>query len=248
MEKIKVEINLPVLNEEKILKNSVKILRDFLKNNMHEYDLRIVVVDNGSTDKTKEIGQQLTSDYSDVGYLRLEKKGRGRALRTTWNISSADIFCYMDIDLSTDLEALPKLITAIAVGGNDISIGSRLMKGARTNRSLKREIISRGYLFLMKTILGTTFSDVQCGFKAVNRAIVKEVLPHVLDQEWFFDSELLFKAKKWGYKIKEIPVNWKEDSDSRVKIYKTVKNFIKSLIRLKLEFSIDRIQPNRIKK
>lgn len=248
MEKIKVEINLPVLNEERVLKDSVKNLRDFLKNNMHEYDFRIVVVDNGSMDKTKEVGQQLSFDYSDVGYLRLEKKGRGRALRTAWNISSADILCYMDIDLSTDLEALPKLIKAIVVDGNDISIGSRLMKGAKTNRSFKREIISRGYLFLMKIILGTTFSDVQCGFKAVNRTVVTEVLPHVLDQEWFFDSELLFKSKKWGYKIKEIPVVWKEDSDSRVKIYKTVKNFIKSLIRLKLEFSIDRIQPNRIKK
>ncbi|MHA1696365.1 MAG: dolichyl-phosphate beta-glucosyltransferase [Candidatus Helarchaeota archaeon] len=244
MNKIKLEIDLPVFNEEKILEESVEKLRNFLHSNMNEYNFKIVIIDNGSNDKTPQICKNLKTKHSDVDFLHLKKKGRGRALRTAWENSGAQICSYMDIDLSTDLKSFPSLISSIAKDGYDVSTGSRLIKGAQIKRSLKREILSRGYVFLLKRFLGISFSDAQCGFKAINKKTINKVMPHILDQEWFFDSELLFKSQRWGYKIKEIPVKWIEDPDSKVKIYKTIKNYLMSLLRLKLEFSIDRIKPN----
>ncbi|MFB0564497.1 MAG: glycosyltransferase [Candidatus Aminicenantaceae bacterium] len=237
MGKIKIEVDLPVLNEEKQLKPNVEKVRQFLKKNMSEYEWQIVIVDNGSNDRTHTICKKLKKQYKDVDFIRLPKRGRGRALRKAWTESNSDICSYMDIDLSTDLRAYPKLINAIVKKKYDIATGSRLMKGAKIKRSIKREILSRGYIFLLKNFLGFTFKDAQCGFKAVNRKVIKEVLPHVLDQEWFFDSELLFKCQKWGYRIKEIPVRWVEDPDSKVKLYQTVKNYLLSILRIKLEFT-----------
>ncbi|MBW2968408.1 glycosyltransferase [Candidatus Woesearchaeota archaeon] len=241
--KIRLDVNIPCLNEQAVLRKSVETLRRFLSARMTDYDWKIVIVDNGSTDKTHAICKKLKKEYADVDFIRLEQRGRGRALRRAWTESKADICCYMDVDLSTDIRSLPRLIDVIAHKGYDISTGSRLMKGARIKRSLKREILSRGYVFLLKRFLGIAFKDAQCGFKAVNRRVIEEVVPHVLDQEWFFDSELLFKCQRWGYRIKEIPVRWIEDPDSRVKLYKTVKNYILSILRIKLEFSIDSVQP-----
>lgn len=238
----RVEIDLPVYNEEKCLRQSVEKLRRFLIDSKFPYAWNIVVVDNASTDSTPDVARALSRKYKDVRLLRLERKGRGRALRTAWKKSEADIVSYMDIDLSTDLRAFPKLIDAVAKQGYDLATGSRLMKGSRIKRSLKREMLSRGYIFLLKAFLGISFRDAQCGFKALNRKIIEEVLPFVLDQEWFFDSELMFKAQKWGYRIKEIPVVWIEDPQSTVRIYKTVKNYILSIIRIKLEFSIDSVE------
>jgi glycosyltransferase involved in cell wall biosynthesis len=243
MEKMRIEIDLPVLNEEAQLRKSVETLRAFLRKNMSEYNYRIVVVDNGSKDRTNAICKELKKEYADVDFIRLEQRGRGRALRKAWTQSTADICSYMDIDLSTDLNAFPKLIGAIAHKGYDIATGSRLMKGAKIKRSLKREILSRGYVFLLKSFLGIAFKDAQCGFKAVSRRVINEVIPHVLDQEWFFDSELLFKCQRWGYRVKEIPVTWTEDPGSTVNVYKTVKNYVLSILRIKLEFSIDSVQP-----
>ena len=141
MKKIKVEVNLPVLNEEKILRQSVETLRKFLHEKMNKYDCRIVIIDNGSKDKTHNICKQLKKEYPDVDFLRLKQRGRGRALRAAWTKSKADICSYMDIDLSTDLRAFPLLIESIAKKGYDISTGSRLMRGAKIKRSIKREII-----------------------------------------------------------------------------------------------------------
>jgi len=233
--KIKVEVDLPVLNEERVIEKSVTTLVDFLKKNC-PYRWNIVVVDNGSSDRTPEIAKMLSRKFKEVSYLRLEKRGRGRALRTAWQKSNADICSYMDVDLSTDLNAFMPLINAIALEGNDIATGSRLIKGAKIKRSFKRELLSRVYVLMLKSVLGIEFRDAQCGFKAVSRKVINDVLPLVLDQEWFFDSELLFKAQRYNYKIKEIPVTWVEDKDSRVRIYKTSKNYILSICRLRFEF------------
>lgn len=244
MKKIGLEVDVPVLDEEKELCGNIEILRDFLRKNMKRYDFKIVIVDNGSVDSTPKIAKELQRRFSDVGYLRLEKRGRGRALRKAWTESNADICCYMDIDLSTDLGALPKLVDLVAFDGYDIATGSRLMEGSTIKRSLVREITSRAYILMLKYFLGVPFNDAQCGFKALNRRVRTEVLPYVLDQEWFFDSELLLKCQRGGYRIKEIPITWIESPDSRVHLMKTAKNYILSLIRLKLEFSIDSIDLN----
>ena len=130
--------------------------------------------------------------------------------------SKADIAVYMDVDLSTDLKALPPLVDAIANDGYDICIGSRLMKGAQVERAFKREFISRSYNLLVKSMFFTRFKDAQCGFKALSRRAIQDLVPLVQDQGWFFDSEMLILAEKNSYRIKEIPVRWIDAEGSKV--------------------------------
>ena len=228
------DVVIPGLNEEAGLANTVATLSDFMSANMAEYDWRIVIADNGSTDATPDIGRRLASERERVEYLRLEQRGRGRALKHAWTASSADVVAYMDMDLSTDLSALPTLVGAILEGGADVATGSRLARGAQViGRSLKREIISRCYSLMFRTMFLTSFVDAQCGFKAVNRRVVEEVLPLVEDTGWFFDSELLILCEKNGYPVREIPVRWEDDPDSRVRIISTATEDIKGLLRLR---------------
>ncbi len=229
------DIVIPCLNEERQLPISLEKLQAFCHERMTGYEWRILVADNGSSDRTFDIAQEFATRHpGKVAALRLEERGRGRALRRAWTESSADIVCYMDVDLSTDLDALPQLVDAIASDGYDVAVGSRLMKGSRVERrSLRREVISRCYNLLIKTFFLTRFSDAQCGFKALSRKAVDEIIPVTKDVGWFLDSEILVIAARRGYRIKDVPVHWRDDPDSRVKVVQTAWGDLKGLIRLR---------------
>jgi glycosyltransferase involved in cell wall biosynthesis len=226
-----VDIVVPVLNEEEVLARSVGILNDYLSEHL-SCRWRIVVADNGSTDGTPAVAEALSQQYVNVGHIRLEQRGRGRALRKAWLESDADIVSYMDVDLSTGLDAFPELIRALGEG-YDVAIGSRLTSGSRVRRGLKREVTSRGYNLLIKAMFFAGFSDAQCGFKAVKRDVALELVPLIKDQAWFFDTELLLLAEMKGYRIKEVPVEWVEDADTRVRIARTAWEDMKGLLRLR---------------
>ena len=229
-----IDLVLPVLNEEEDLSLSVDGLRSFLRSSMSEYDWRVVIADNGSTDATQEIGRRLTESYPDVTYLRLEERGRGRALRKAWLDSRADIVAYMDVDLSTDLAFLAALVRAIEEDGYDLAIGSRLKKGAQViGRPLKRELMSRAYSLMFRGMFATGFRDAQCGFKMLSRRAAADLAPLVEDNGWFFDTELLILAERLGYRIKEVPVKWTDDPASRVRITRTAYEDAKGLLRLR---------------
>jgi len=223
-----IDVVLPVYNEERVLAQSVATLRQFLKENL-THPFRIVIADNASTDKTWELAQALSQQHSDVICLHLDQKGRGRALRHAWLNSSANIVSYMDVDLSTSLEAFPRLIQTIEAG-YDVAVGSRLLPGSSVKRCLRRELASRSYNFLIKAMFLAKLSDAQCGFKALKREAAQELVPLIQDQGWFFDTELLILAHKKGYRIKEIPVAWVEGSDSKVSITKTALEELKGLL------------------
>lgn len=228
------DVVIPVLNEARALADSVNALAAFLSNNLNDYEWAVVVADNGSTDATPSICQSLSEQDSRVRHVRLEQRGRGRALKRAWAESNADIVAYMDVDLSTDLSALPQTIAAVDGEGYDIAVGSRLKRGAQViGRSFKRELISRSYSLIFRAMFLAGFQDAQCGFKAVSRRAADEVAPLVVDNGWFFDTEMLLIAEKNGYRIKEIPVKWTDDPDSRVKIISTAWEDIKGLLRLR---------------
>lgn len=228
------DIVIPVLNEERALPQSIPVLHDHLSAQFTDFDWRIVIADNGSEDATPEVSRRLADELSGVSPFRLEQRGRGLALRTTWLASDADIAAYMDVDLSTDLAALRPLVDAIAAQDYDIAIGSRLIKGARVERRpIKREITSRGYSMLFRTMFFTGFRDAQCGFKAISRSAIDALVPLIRNNRWFFDTELLLLAKANGYKICEIPVHWTDDPDTRVKILGTAIEDVKGLLRLR---------------
>ncbi len=229
-----VDIVLPVLNEESALPASVRKLRAFV-DGQPDRDWRIIIADNGSTDRTPEVAAELAASISDVGVTRLEQRGRGRALKKAWLESHADVRCYMDVDLSTDLDALPALVSAVADEGYGVAIGSRLLPESDVvGRTLKREITSRGYSLLFRTMFGTVFRDAQCGFKAIRGDVAAAIVPLVGDTGWFFDTEMLIIAQHNGYRIKEIPVHWEDDPDTRVKVLSTAWEDIKGLLRLRL--------------
>lgn len=230
---MKLHVTIPVYNEEKALPTSIPTLYAFLANHMQEYDWVIEIADNASIDLTPDVSRELSRSYDRVQYLRLEQKGRGRALKKSWTSTDADICSYMDVDLSTNLESFPPMIHALAKDGYDIGTGSRLMRGANTERSFKREVISRTYNLMIKALFFNRFSDAQCGFKAVTRQVIDTLLPHIEDNVWFFDSELLIIGEKSGYRIFDVPVKWIEDLDTRVKIAKTAIDDIKGLLRVR---------------
>ncbi|NQW19949.1 MAG: glycosyltransferase family 2 protein [Chloroflexi bacterium] len=231
-----VDIVIPVLNEEVALPACIEKLFAFTANHT-DRDWRIVVADNGSTDRTTEIATELAEKYSALSVSRLDQRGRGRALKKVWGESDADVRLYMDVDLSTALTALPPLVAAIADDGYEMAIGSRLIKGSEVvDRTLKREITSRGYNILIHLFFPQTkFKDAQCGFKAISRNTAENILPLVKDNAWFLDTELLLLAGKAGYGIKEVPVHWEDDPDTRVKIIATAWEDVKGLLRLRFK-------------
>ncbi len=237
MEKVnKILLVIPVYNEEKILKSSVDKLVYFFKN-YNDYDLKIVIANNGSDDDTLKIARMLSREYGEVEVFDIKEKGRGNALKRVWMDRKFDdyrVYSYCDCDLATDVNGFPLMFEDI-LKGNNLVVGSRYIKGADIQRTIKRYILSKIYIFLVKLFFRTKIKDFQCGFKAVDKKIVKFILPKIKNKNWFFDSELLLIAEKNKYKIKEIPVKWKEKrvKDSRVKLINTGINYINELIRLK---------------
>ena len=230
------DIVVPVYNEQVNLANSVRRLRRYLRQHF-PFEARITIADNASTDDTPQIAAQLAEDLTDVRVVRLEQKGRGRALHDVWSTSDAPVLAYMDVDLSTDLAALAPLVAPLISGHSDLAIGSRLARGSRVVRGAKREVISRCYNLLLKSALAAGFSDAQCGFKAIRSDVARRLLPHVTDTGWFFDTELLVLAQRSGLRIHEVPVDWVDDPDSRVDIVATAAADLKGIARLMKGFA-----------
>ncbi|GLW48581.1 glycosyl transferase [Streptomyces sp. NBRC 14336] len=225
------DLVVPVFNEEADLERSVRRLHAHLRGGF-PYPFRITVADNASTDATPRIAAALARELSEVRCLRLEEKGRGRALRAAWSRSQAPVLAYVDVDLSTGLSALLPLVAPLISGHSDLAIGTRLAPGARVVRGPKRELLSRGYNTLLRSTLAVGFSDAQCGFKAVRREVAERLVPLVRDEEWFFDTELLVIAERAGLRIHEVPVDWVDDPDSRVDILATVLADLRGIARI----------------
>ncbi|MFN8538180.1 MAG: dolichyl-phosphate beta-glucosyltransferase [Thermomicrobiales bacterium] len=229
---VRVDIIIPVYNEEVALPKSIATLCEYL-GTYFPYDWRVIIANNASTDHTLEIAKGLSEANPRVKVLHLDRKGRGRALKAAWLASEADVVSYMDVDLSTNLQSFLPLVAPIATGHSEVAIGSRLLKGAVVTRQWKREVISRCYNMMIKAIFRNKFSDAQCGFKAVKRSVAQQLIPEIENNEWFFDTELLLLAEERGMRIYEVPVDWIEDLDSRVKIVSTATEDIKGLLRVR---------------
>ena len=229
-----VEFILPVLNEEKILAASVSAIYHFLDAHFKDYSWQITIADNGSTDKTADISEILPTKYDRVEYVKIPQKGRGRALKQCWTSSNSDVVAYMDIDLSTQLDDIRPLLDSITKNNYELAIGSRLIKGSVVEgRSRTREFTSRAYNKIIQLVFAVSFNDAQCGFKAINRSTANRIVPLIKDNGWFFDTELLIIADKCEFPIKEVPVRWTDDPDTRVKIISTAIYDLCGLARLK---------------
>jgi glycosyltransferase involved in cell wall biosynthesis len=227
-----VEIVIPVYNEQRTLAANVRKLHRYMKREF-TFAFRLTIADNASVDGTLALARELAGELAEVEVLHLEQKGRGRALRAAWSASDAEVVAYIDVDLSTELSALPSLLVPLLQRRADLAIGTRLAPGAEVTRGLKRELISRSYNVLLRIGLGIGFSDAQCGFKAVRRELIAPLLARVEDERWFFDTELLYHAERAKLSIHEVPVRWIDDADSRVEIVATAREDLLGIRRLR---------------
>jgi hypothetical protein len=228
---IHVEIVVPVYNEAHQLADRIHTLRDYLDRSQ-PFSALVTIVDNGSTDGTALVAQQLAASLDGVQAMILAQKGRGYALRRAWEASTAEVVAYMDVDLSTSLTGFMPLVASVLSGHGDLAVGTRLARGARVVRGPKRELISRAYSMLVRTSLRSRISDFQCGFKAIRRESALQLLPLIEDNAWFFDTELLVTAERLGMRVSEIPVEWVDDPDSRVHILSTAAEDLKGVWRI----------------
>jgi len=226
-----VEIVVQVHNEQRVLEASIGRLHRYLATSF-PFAFRITIADNASTDATWLLAKRLAERLPDVGAVHVAEKGRGRALRQVWSASDADVVAYMDVDLSTGLEALLPLVAPLLSGHSDLAIGTRLANGAAVVRGPRRELVSRCYNLLLRTAMRARFTDAQCGFKAGRTEVVRALLADVEDQEWFFDTELLLAAQHHGLRIHEVPVDWVEDTDSRVDLVRTALDDLRGMARV----------------
>ena len=242
MEKRCVHLALPVLNEELQLQLNVEKIIEVIQK-IPDYTWTVSIVDNGSTDSTPALGEELASKYRMVDYVRIEERGRGNALKCAFMKHRADVYMYMDIDLSTDLRHLEELLGLVASGECDIAIGARLDRRSDVKRSYFRTVISLAYNGIVRMYLGTRIRDLQCGFKAISGDVVAKVLPSVMNRAWFFDTELLCIAERMGFRIVEVPVRWIDDKDSRVRICQTNVDNLREMVRLRR--SLEKVKKRR---
>ena len=237
MDRHRVDIMLPVYHGNiGEIPQSIRTLVDYCEKSLGEYEWRIVLAVNGkNAEDVLSLAENLGREDERIAYDYTEQPGKGSGIIHSWGKSKADVICYMDIDLSTDITSFTKLVRGIEEG-HDIVIGSRYHPESTVERSFKRRVVSFAYHKLfMKIVLGAkTYTDGQCGFKAVSPRVVKEVLPLVENRNWFFESEMLYIAERMGIGIKEVPVHWKESEFSGMKLYRAIWEFVRCSIKLRL--------------
>jgi glycosyltransferase involved in cell wall biosynthesis len=237
---MKIVIAIPVLNEEQVLRSTVEQVLAAAGRIAGAATL-LVIADNGSADRTGEIGRALAAEHGQVRYRRLEARGKGLAIRTAWAENPADVAVFMDADLATDLEALPALVRAAAEGGG-MALGSRYLPGSRVERSFFRRVLSRGYRAFVRAALGTAVSDLPCGFKAAAAAVVSRIMPAVSDNGWFFDTELVIRTERAGLAVREIPVAWSDsrtpDRKSKVAVIGLIREYVRKVVGLRRQLRV----------
>lgn len=234
---MRVDICVPIYNEEKILAQSTRQLIAYCEKSLSNCEWRVVLIINGTTDNSNKIAQELHQADPRLLYVDYKAGGRGRALHRYWSESEADVFAYMDSDLAVSLDALEPLISPLREGRADLSLGSRYVRGAKVQRSLLREITSRCYSLIAHIILKNPERDLQCGFKAITKKAFGQLASKATNTNWIFDTELITWANALNLRILEVPVDWKEmrlgKRHSTVHLLDIIQDFILPMLALR---------------
>ena len=216
---VRVTVVFPAYNEADALEPAVTKVAQALNEFTCSYE--IIIAEDGSTDGTDKAAAALAEKYPFVKHLHGEKRlGRGAALKNAFKQSSGEVLVYMDLDLATDLKHLKALVDAVESEGYEFATGSRMLNESAVKRSGTRHIASKTYNFMVRTVLGSKVEDHQCGFKAFQREPLLQLLDEVGANHWFWDTEILVRAHRKGYRIKEIPVSWLGGRETKVRLFK----------------------------
>ncbi len=229
-----VEIAIPVLNEENRLERGVRLAMEFFSARGMDKHL-ITIADNGSTDATQKISQNLVGRYpARIRYVYIGEIGVGRALKTVWRSSKAQIIGSMDVDIATDLRHVSEAVEIIRKGEADVVNGSRLLPGSDViNRALLRELTSRSFNAIIRALLTRGVTDGMCGFTFLPRNVFLTLASILASNGWFFSTELLVKAIWKGYRLKEIPICWIDGGHSKVKIFSLSITYMREILRVR---------------
>jgi len=234
--KKKILIVLPVYNEQLVIEKNALLVRRFCRDRLADYDCRIIIADNNSSDNTAAIARRLGDQCREIGYSYTPQKGKGNAWRGVFLREEADIYIVMDADLAVALEDTLKLVQAMESGA-DLAVGSRYLAGSKISRPFLRQLTSVAYRGLVRIITRSKISDFQCGFKALNKRIRDRILPLTRDNLFFLDTEITLFCEQLGYQVKEVPVDWSEYRNpkrkSTVKVAKTVIEYLIKIYLLK---------------
>lgn len=229
--KYEVTVIIPAYNENGTIKNTVESTRRMLQGITSSGE--IIIAEDGSKDGTREAAEEIARTSLNIRFLSSkERLGRGRALSRAIKEAEGEVICYIDADLATDMSHLAQLIDAIRYEDYDFVTGSRLLPSSDVVRSMTRSLASRGYNTMVRLLLGSKLYDHQCGFKAFKRTSIMRILDSVKDRHWFWDTELLVRGQREGYKIKEIPVKWQQADNTKVRVLNDVFGMGSQLIRL----------------
>lgn len=229
-DQVEVSIVFPAYNEANELEESVEKTIAAVERIAPSYE--IIIAEDGSTDGTDKLASLLSKKYPSVERIHSEKRlGRGNALKNAFRGSKGEILIYMDVDLATDIRNLKALVDSIREG-YDFATGSRMLPESKIERQLSRQIASKSYNFMVRALLGSKIKDHQCGFKAFKRDPLFGILEEVEASHWFWDTEILVRAARNGYEIKEIPVEWKSGRKTKVNLLKDSLNMGSQVLKL----------------
>jgi glycosyltransferase involved in cell wall biosynthesis len=215
---VEVSVVFPAYNEADALEIAVEKVIQTLNEFTHSYE--IIIAEDGSTDGTDRLADALAEKYPFVKHIHREKRlGRGAALKNAFKQSNGEVLVYMDLDLATDLIHLKSLVDAVESEGYDFATGSRMLSESNVERSGTRNLASKTYNFMVRVVLGSKVKDHQCGFKSFRREPLLQLLDEVGASHWFWDTEILVRAHRRGYRIKEIPVSWMGGRETKVKLF-----------------------------
>ena len=240
MKKGELSINIlfPVLNERLRLQNGINKAMEYLRGNV-DIPYSLTILDNGSEDETPEIGKALAEKYPEVSYVRVGERGVGVAFRKGISLNESALVGYMDIDLSTDIKYLGKTIRLFQERPElEYINGSRFAKESDTRgRKWYRKITSKGLVFLLKVIFHMKATDAVCGFTFLRKETAERLAAACgNDNGWFYTIEFLLRAERMGIVIYDMPVEWQEDYNTTVKVWKTIKNYLVQIRRLQKAF------------
>ncbi len=226
-------IIIPAYNEEKVIEQTTKEYLNFFKEQVSEVE--ILIIPNGCTDKTVGIVNTLTKKYPHVKSVTSSVASKGNAIIEGFKHATGDIICYVDADNSTKPEMLLTLIKEL--DDVDCVMGSRWLKEAKIlkKQPLLRRIASRGYNVLVRLMLNLQFTDTQVGGKVFKRKAIQKILPELKPYTWGFDVAILVLLKKYHFKIKEVPMTWSNDEDSKLKMRKAIPKMLKELVQIKFK-------------
>jgi glycosyltransferase involved in cell wall biosynthesis len=228
---VAVSVVLPAYNEVDYLTPAVEKTIEALNGFTDSYE--IIIAEDGSTDGTAEHSGQLAAQYPCVRHIHREARlGRGTALNNAFRQSRGEVLVYMDLDLATDLKYLRPLIEAISVEGYDFATGSRMLPTSQASRTFSRGFSSKTYNFLVRHMLGSKLYDHQCGFKAFKWGPLMALLGEVEASHWFWDTEIMVRAHRHGYRIKEFAVEWHSGKDTKVNLAKDSWNMFWQIVGL----------------